>query len=134
MLKNYLKIALRNLKKHKFYTFINILGLSVGVAVCMIISLFVINELSYDKHFKDADQIYRIHADIIFGGNHWDMIQAPAPMAEALPAEFPEVEYAVNFRTRGSYLVKEVDENIKEDGVVWASKDFFHVFGTPILE
>ena len=134
MLKNYLKIALRNLKKHKFYTFINILGLSVGVAVCMIISLFVINELSYDKHFKDADRIYRIHADIIFGGNHWDMVQAPAPMAEALPEEFPEVEYAVNFRTRGSYLVKRVDENIKEHGVIWAGKDFFNVFGTPLLE
>lgn len=134
MLKNYFKIALRNLKKHKFYTFINILGLSVGVAVCMIISLFVINELSYDKHFKDADQIYRIHADIIFGGNHWDMITAPAPMAEALPAEFPEVEYAVNFRQRGSYLVKNIDQNIKEDGVIWASKDFFNVFGTPLLE
>ncbi|WP_425638029.1 ABC transporter permease [Algoriphagus yeomjeoni] len=134
MLKNYFKIALRNLKKHKFYTFINILGLSVGVALCMIISLFVINELSYDKHFKDPDQVYRIHADIIFGGNHWNMIQAPAPMAEALPEEFPEVEYAVNFRTRGSYLVKKVDQNIKENAVVWASKDFFNVFGTPLLE
>ncbi|MBB6327492.1 putative ABC transport system permease protein [Algoriphagus iocasae] len=134
MFENYIKIAIRNLKKHKFYTFINILGLSVGVAVCMIISLFVINELSYDKHFKDADQIYRIHADIIFGGNHWDMIQAPAPMVEALPAEFPEVEYAVNFRQRGSYLVKRVDQNIKENNVIWASKDFFNVFGTPLLE
>ncbi|WP_373399375.1 ABC transporter permease [Algoriphagus halophilus] len=106
MFENYFKIAIRNLKKHKFYTFINILGLSVGVAVCMIISLFVINELSYDKHFKDANQIYRIHSEIIFGGNHWNMTQAPAPMAEALPAEFPEVEYAVKFRQRGSYLVK----------------------------
>ncbi|WBL41350.1 ABC transporter permease [Algoriphagus halophytocola] len=134
MLKNYFKIAIRNLKKHKFYTFINVLGLSVGVAVCMIISLFVINELSYDKHFKDADQIYRIHADIIFGGNHWDMIQAPAPMAEALPREFPEVEYAVNFRQRGSYLVKKTEENIKEQGVIWASKDFFNVFGTNLIE
>jgi putative ABC transport system permease protein len=134
MLKNYFKIALRNLKKHKFYTFINIFGLSVGVAVCLIISLFVINELSYDKHFKDADQIYRIRAEIIFGGNHWNMPNAPAPMAEALPAEFPEVEYAVNFRQRGSYLVKKVDENIKENGVIWASKDFFNVFGTPLLE
>jgi putative ABC transport system permease protein len=134
MLKNYFKIALRNLAKHKFYTFINIFGLSVGVAVCMIISLFVINELSYDKHFKDPDQIYRISADIIFGGNHWNMIQAPAPMAEALPEEFPEVEYAVNFRERGSYLVKVVDENIKENDVIWASKDFFNVFGTALLE
>ncbi|MEN2281116.1 ABC transporter permease [Algoriphagus sp. SE2] len=134
MFENYFKIAIRNLKKHKFYTFINILGLSVGVAVCMIISLFVINELSYDKHFKDADNIYRIHAEIIFGGNHWNMIQAPAPMAEALPAEFPEVEYAVNFRQRGSYLVKKTDQNIKENNVIWASKDFFNVFGTSLLE
>ncbi|WP_057939783.1 ABC transporter permease [Algoriphagus resistens] len=134
MLKNYFKIALRNLKKHKFYTFINILGLSVGVAVCMIISLFVINELSYDKHFKDAERIYRIHSDIIFGGNHWDMILAPPAMVEALPEEFPEVEYAVNFRGRGSYLVKKVDENIKENGVIWASRDFFNVFGTTLLE
>ena len=134
MFKNHLIIALRNLKKHKFYTFINILGLSVGVAVCMIITLFVVNELSYDKHFKDADQIYRIHSEIIFGGNHWDMVHAPAPMAAALPEEFPEVEYAVNFRQRGSYLVKKLDENIKENKVIWASKDFFNVFGTPLLE
>lgn len=134
MFENYFKIAIRNLKKHKFYTFINIFGLSVGVAVCMIITLFVVNELSYDKHFKDSDKIYRIHADIIFGGNHWNMVQSPAPMAEALPEEFPEVEYAVNFRQRGSYLVKEIDQNIKEDNVIWASKDFFNVFGIPLLE
>ncbi|WP_026954507.1 ABC transporter permease [Algoriphagus vanfongensis] len=134
MFENYFKIAIRNLKKHKFYTFINVFGLSVGVAVCMIITLFVVNELSYDKHFEDSDQIYRVHADIIFGGNHWDMVYAPAPMAEALPAEFPEVEYAVHLRQRGSYLVKKVDENIKEYGVIWAGKDFFNVFGTPLLE
>ena len=60
MLKNCLTIAFRNLRKHKFYTFINIFGLSVGVAVCLIITLFVINELSYDTHFKDSDRIYRV--------------------------------------------------------------------------
>ncbi|MDR7132644.1 putative ABC transport system permease protein [Algoriphagus sp. 4150] len=134
MLKNYFKIALRNLKKHKFYAFINILGLSVGVAVCMIISLFVINELSYDTGFKDADRIYRVKSEIIFGGNHWNMVLAPAPLAAALPENFPEIESAVHFRTRGSYLVKRVDENIKEQDVVWASKDFFKVFEIPMIE
>ncbi|REG82531.1 ABC transporter permease [Algoriphagus antarcticus] len=134
MLKNYIKIALRNLAKHKFYTFINIIGLSVGVAVCMIISLFVINELSYDTGFKDADRIYRVKSEIVFGGNHWDMVLAPAPLADALPEDFPEVESAVHFRTRGTYLVKRLDENIKEDKVVWASKDFFKVFEIPLLE
>ncbi|MDF2158132.1 ABC transporter permease [Algoriphagus sp. CAU 1675] len=134
MFKNYIKIAFRNLMKHKFYTFINILGLSVGVAVCMIITLFVINELSYDKHFKDSDRIYRIHGDIIFGGHNWDMVYAPAPMAETLPEEFPEVEAAVHFRQQGSYLVKKEDESIKENDAVWAGKDFFKVFEQPILE
>lgn len=134
MIKNYLTIAFRNLRKHKFYTFINILGLSVGVAVCIIITLFVVNELSYDKHFKDADRIYRVHADIVFGGNHWNMVLAPAPMAEAMPEDFPEVEAAVHFRQRGSYLVKKVDQNIKENNVIWAGRDFFKVFGVPLLE
>jgi putative ABC transport system permease protein len=133
MLKNHLLIAIRNLKKHKFYSLINILGLSVGVAVCMIICLFVIHELSYDKHFKNADRIYRVHSDIVFGGNHWDMVYAPAPMAAAMPEEFPEVEYSVHFRQRGSYLVKREDQNIKEDQVIWAGKDFFKVFEVPLI-
>ncbi|OOG76390.1 ABC transporter permease [Algoriphagus sp. A40] len=134
MLKNHLLIAFRNLKKHKFYSLINILGLSVGVAVCLIISLFVINEISYDRHFTNADRIYRVHSDIVFGGNHWDMVLAPAPMAEVLPQEFPEVEAAVHFRGRGSYLVKKGEENIKEDGVIWAGKDFFKVFDLQVLQ
>ena len=136
MLKNHLLIALRNLKKHKFYSLINILGLSVGVAVCMIISLFVVNEISYDRHFVHADRIYRVHSDIIFGGNHWDMVLAPAPMAEVLPEDFPEVEAAVHFRSRGSYLVRRQNEaeNIKEDRVIWAGKDFFKVFDIPVVQ
>jgi putative ABC transport system permease protein len=136
MLKNHLLIALRNLKKHKFYSLINILGLSVGVAVCMIISLFVVNEISYDRHFANADRIYRVHSDIIFGGNHWDMVLAPAPMAEVLPEDFPEVEAAVHFRSRGSYLVRRQNEieNIKEDEVIWAGKDFFKVFDIPVVQ
>lgn len=134
MIRNYLTIALRNLRKHKFYSFINILGLSVGVAVCLIISLFVVNELSYDKHHENAQRIYRIKSDIIFGGNHWNMTFAPAPMAAALPLEFPEVEAAVHFRQRGSYLVKREADNIKENNVIWAGKDFFKIFTVPILE
>jgi putative ABC transport system permease protein len=134
MLKNYFTIALRSLKKHKFYTIINVLGLSVGVAICLIISLFVINELSYDKEFKNSDRIYRIHSDIIFGGTRWNTVLAPAPMAAALEEDYPEVEAAVHFRTKGSYLVKREDENIKENKVVWAGKHFFEVFGVRLLE
>ncbi|MCW5910532.1 MAG: ABC transporter permease [Cyclobacteriaceae bacterium] len=134
MLKNYLTIALRNLRKHRFYSLINILGLSVGVAVCLVIALFVVNELSYDRHHEYAHRIYRVKSEIIFGGNHWNMTFAPAPMAAALPEEIPEVEAAVHFRQRGSYLVKRETENTKESNVIWAGKDFFKIFTVPVLE
>lgn len=134
MIRNYLIIAMRNLRKHTFYSFINIFGLSVGVAVCMIIVFFVIHELSYDRHHEHAGRIYRIKSEIIFGGNHYNMTYAPAPMAGTLPLEFPEVEAAVHFRERGSYLVKRETENIKEKNVIWAGKDFFKIFTVPMLE
>lgn len=134
MLKNYFIVALRNLRKHSFYSLINILGLSVGVGVCLVIALFVFNELRYDKHHEHAQRIYRVKAEIIFGGNHWKMVFAPAPMAAALAEEIPEVEAAVHFRQRGSYLVKRETENIKEPNVIWAGKDFFKIFTVPVRQ
>ncbi|MCR9084333.1 MAG: ABC transporter permease, partial [Cyclobacteriaceae bacterium] len=92
MLQNYFKIALRNLRKQGFYSFINIFGLSVGVAVCMVIALFVINESSYDKHFEDGDRIYRISNKTVFGGRSSHNLYTPAALVRALPEEIPEVE------------------------------------------
>ena len=128
MLKNYFTVAIRNLRKHSFYSFINVAGLSIGIAICFIIVLFVINELSYDKHFANADRIYRIKSDIKFGGNQYKMIYAPPVMANTLATEYPEVEAAIRFRERGSYLVKRSADNIKEDNVIWTDKDFFKLF------
>ncbi len=133
MLKNYFTVAIRNLRKHSFYSFINVAGLSIGLAICFIIALFVNNELSYDKHFANADRIYRIKSEIKFGGNHYNMLFAPPVLASTLAAEFPEVEAAIRFRQRGSYLVKRNIDNLKEDHVVWTDKDFFKVFGIPVI-
>ncbi len=133
MLKNYFIIAFRNLRKHQFYSFINVAGLSMGISICLIIVLFVQNEFRYDHHHTKLDRIYRIHSDIQFGGNHWDMTYAPAPLAAALVADFPEVEAAVRFRTRGSYLIKRDIENLKINNVVWTDKDFFKIFTVPVL-
>jgi putative ABC transport system permease protein len=136
MFKNYFTIAIRNLSKHRFYTFINIMGLAVGIASCLVIVLFVINELSYDKHHHHANRIYRVNGEIKFGGNHWKLAVAPAPLAETFIREFPEVENAVRFRSRGSYLVKvnETADNIKEDNVIWADSSFFKIFTVPVLQ
>lgn len=133
MFKNYFLIAIRNLRKHRFYSAINIVGLSIGISICLIILLFVVTELSYDRHHQFADRIYRIHGDIKFGGNHWNMVLAPAPMAKTLVTDFPEVEAAVHFRERGSYLVKRDVENIKENNVIWAGNDFFKIFTVPLI-
>ena len=133
MLRNYFTVALRNLRKHSFYSFINVAGLSIGIAVCFIIVLFVRNEMTYDQYNTKADRIYRVVSDVRFGGNHYNMTYNPAPMAATLVTEYPEVEHAIRFRQRGSYLVKRTTENIKEDNVIWVDKDFFQIFSIPVL-
>ncbi|MBW3466466.1 ABC transporter permease [Arthrospiribacter ruber] len=134
MFRNILKIALRNFWKTKSISFINVLGLSLGMALCMIIAIFVKNELSYDRHFPNAERIYRISSDIVFGGNAMNMTFAPAPMAEALVSEIPEVEAAVHFRQQGSFLIKRYEDNIKENDVVFAGKSFLDVFNIPLVQ
>ena len=134
MFKNYLKIAARNLLKHRAYSFINVLGLAIGMACCILIMLYVQHELSYDRHHKNAERIFRVAADIKFGGNHYQMAVAPAPMAEALVRDFPEVASAARFRNYGSSLVKkEGGENLKEERVIFADNAIFEIFTLPLL-
>jgi putative ABC transport system permease protein len=134
MIRNYFLIAWRNLLKQRFYTLINVAGLGIGIAACMIITVFIINELSFDRHHEHAGRIYRLKNETLFNGNHWVMAYMPAPMLNALESDFPEVEAAVHFRERGAYLIKRETENIKEPDVIWASKNVFKVFTIPMLE
>jgi len=81
MINNYFKIAWRNLVKNRIFSLINIVGLAIGLACFIMIALYVTDELSYDRHFKNADRIYRINSDIRFGGADaaallWDRIEA----------------------------------------------------------
>ncbi|MBL7858996.1 MAG: ABC transporter permease [Cyclobacteriaceae bacterium] len=136
MFRNYITIALRNLTKQRFYTVINIAGLATGIAACMVILLFVIHELSFDKHHQKAHRIYRMNGEIKFGGNHYKLAVAPAPLAETLVHDYPEVESAVRFRSRGSYLIKksETSDNIKEHNVIWTDSTFFKIFTVPVVQ
>lgn len=136
MLKNYLTIALRNLRKQSFYSFINIGGLAVGIAACLVIVLFIMDELSYDKYNTKADRIYRIDNEIKFGGNYYHINTSSAPAAHTLLQDYPEIESTVRFRSYGSYLVKtgEGVEAIKESNVIWADSTFFKIFSIPVLE
>ena len=135
MFKNHLKIAWRSLKKQPFFTFLNIFGLAIGIAGGLLISLYIYDELSYDKMFADADRIHRIHVDIKFGGEDRKFAVTPAPMAEAAQNDFSEVELAMRFRTQGSILLRKADTeaNIKELQTTFVDSTFFKMFGLDLL-
>jgi putative ABC transport system permease protein len=88
MIKHYIKIALRSLVRSKGFSFINIFGLATGMTACVLIMLYVADEMSYDKHHKDGHRLYRIASEV--KGEKW--VATPAPMAEGLKKDFPEVE------------------------------------------
>ncbi|MGA0560366.1 ABC transporter permease [Larkinella sp. VNQ87] len=135
MLTNYLKIALRNLRKQRGFTFINIFGLATGLACCLLITLYVIDELSYDRFHEKADRIYRINSDIKFGGNDMHMAVAPDPMGPTLLKDYPQVENFVRLHGRGTWLVKRADQpsSLRERDVMFADSTLFEVFTFPLV-
>ncbi|MEJ0054541.1 MAG: ABC transporter permease [Bacteroidota bacterium] len=134
MLRNYMTIALRNLRKHSFYTFINVMGLAVSIASCLLIVLYITNELNFDNHHLAADRIYRVDTEVKFGGNHLRMATSPGPLAETLKAEYPEVENAGRLWSMGSMLIKRTDQNIKENDVILADSSILNVFTIPFIQ
>jgi len=133
MIKTYLKIASRNLSKHRFYSLINVTGLAVGIAVCMIITLFVVDELSYDKHFKNSDRIYRVIGNHTFNNTVFNAAVTPAPLANALVSDFPEVESSFRFRNAGSIIFVKDNESFKEEDFAYADSTFAKVFGLELI-
>ena len=98
MFKNYFTTALRNLVKNKFYTLLNLTGLVVGLATCLLIFLYVSDELSYDSYHKKADRIYRVNNEVKFGGNYFDIAMAPAQMGPVMVNEISHVERYTRLR------------------------------------
>jgi putative ABC transport system permease protein len=135
MFKNHLKIAWRSLKRQPFFTFLNTFGLAIGIAGGLLISLYIYDELSFDKMFADADRIYRIDSDIKFGGAEMKGSEVSAPMAETLLRDFSQVETTVRFRDRGSLLLRKIntEANTKELRVTFADSTFFDFFGIDLL-
>lgn len=133
MWRNYLKVALRNFSKQKIYSSINIIGLAIGLAFCCIVALFVRHELSYDQFHENKDHIYRIYQTYYFpDGSAEDVYDdQPAPLGEALKAEFPEVEHYVRF-SNVSGVVRRNTEVFNED-FLYVDPSFFEVFSFPML-
>lgn len=134
MLLNYLKSALRNLRKHFGYTAINLIGLTVGLTVTLQIFLFVQSELSYDAFHEEAENIYRVTLDGSFSGTKLNAPVTPAPMAAALVSDFPEVEVATRlFPFANEQMVRKDDVNLLVDEVLIVDSTFFDVLSFELL-
>ena len=132
MLKNYFKIALRNLWKNKAFSAINIVGLASGLAVCLLIVLYVVDELSYDKYNVNADRIYRIDADIYFNNTSAIFAVAPDPLALTLKREYPVVQEMTRVNYQSDILIKKGNENVQDHHAAFADSTFFKVFTIPM--
>ena len=138
MLKNYFKIAYRNLLKKKVYSFINIVGLGIGMACCVLIFMFVQDELSYDKYHEKGDRIYRVIHGATQEGVEPDLstfwVWGNAPIGPALQLDFPEIEKVVQFSGRADILFTVNDQTQQEDGVFFMDSTAFDVFSWEMLE
>ncbi len=128
MIKNYLKIAIRNFIKHLGYSFINVFGLAIGVACCLLIVLFVRDELSFDRYHEKADQIYRAGLVGFVNNNLFEGVVSPAPMARTLVDEYPEVTASTRIRNFGFPVFRYEDKVFSEERVFWVDRSFFDVF------
>ncbi len=134
MIKNYLKIALRNLLKFKAYSFINIFGLAIGIAACMMILLYIKDELSYDRYNVKADQIYRVHTLGKLAGNEINIAVSPPPLGETLVRDYPEVIRYTRLMPNNTMLIRYKDNVFNESGFFWADSTIFDVFTIPFIE
>ncbi|MEM1134615.1 MAG: ABC transporter permease, partial [Bacteroidota bacterium] len=133
MLLSYFKISWRNLRKHKFYSFISIFGLALGMSCSYLIWLWVQNETGYNDHFKNSEDIYYVHLNTIYEGQVYTNSVTPVPLHEALKKDIPEVANAVILSWNYDYLINNSEKLIKQTGI-YASEDFFNMFDFQIVE
>lgn len=136
MIRNYIKIAWRNLLKRKGYSLINILGLSTGMAVCLLIVLFIGDELSFDRFHEKGSNIYRMVVQRQYPGRTTSYAVIPQSYAKAVKQELPEVEEAVrifSFIGNGTLQLRYDDKSFEERRVLAADSNFFRVFSAEML-
>ncbi|OJV16732.1 MAG: cell division protein FtsX [Dyadobacter sp. 50-39] len=134
MLSSYLKIALRSLWNKKAFASINIFGLAIGLATCMLILLFVQHELSYDRFNRNADRIFRVTLHGRIGGNDINLAGASAPAGPALMHDYPGVEAYTRFSTGGTFLVRNGEKRFLEERVIFTDSNFFNFFSVALLK
>jgi putative ABC transport system permease protein len=152
MIKNYFKLALRNIARKKLYTVINLIGLSIASAFCVLIYLYVQHEQSFDRFHKNVNQLYRLEFSdfwnntkeekkssffsfLMKNSEQHNMIQTPAILALELKKDFPEIEHAIRIHPGYEEIVRVNNQSFKEEkNIAYVDSDFFNVFSFPLKE
>jgi putative ABC transport system permease protein len=136
MIKNYFKIAWRNLMKYKFISFINLFGLTVGLTCCLLITTYIINELSYDRYNKNGENVYRVTRSFYNaeGVPTLNLSTISPPFGYYFPTDFPEIKKMTRLLNGGTTPIKYKDKLINEPDVYFADENLFDVFTLNVLE
>ncbi|MEL7045466.1 MAG: ABC transporter permease [Pseudomonadota bacterium] len=132
MFRNYLTIALRTISANPLFSIINILGLAIGLACCIVITLFVSYELSYDKHWTNAERIYRVTRD--FFGNDLRLARVAPPIGPLLKEDFAEIEDVTRLLQPGRISLSRADQTIVEEKLVIADSNVFEFFDLEFVQ
>jgi len=133
VLKNYLKIALRNIKRHKGYSFINIAGLAIGISCCLLMLMWVQDELSYDRFHENSNELNRVLLDPL-GASPTHEAVSPPVLAAKMKDEFPEVINTARLASSGTLLFSHGEKAFYEDQGLYADQSFFEMFTFPFIK
>ncbi|UCC39732.1 MAG: ABC transporter permease [Candidatus Aminicenantes bacterium] len=133
MLGNYLKTAVRNLLKRKSFSLINVAGLAIGMAVCFLILLLVLNEVTYDRFHENSESIYRVALNLDIQDRHMEIPTVPPPFGPALVEQFPEIAGVARLRREGRKIVSFEDKLFEESRIYYADPGLFDVFAISLV-
>ena len=134
MISNYIKVAFRNLIRFKAYSAINITGLAIGMACCILILLYVYDEMSYDRFNKNSNRIYRVVVDGSLGDNSFKVAVTSPPLRKTLLQDYPEVEAVTRIRNFGFPVLRFADKVFSEEKFYWVDSTFFDVFSGDFIK
>jgi putative ABC transport system permease protein len=133
MINNLIKYSIRSFKRQRAYIIINILGLAIGIACSLLITLYVINEASYDNFNVKKDRIFRVILNGKIGGQEFTVASTPAIMGPTLPREFPEIEDFLRMNNVGLTVVQYEQQIFTDNNIIQADSSFFNFFSIPVI-
>jgi putative ABC transport system permease protein len=134
MLRNYIKVVLRSIRRQAGYSLINIAGLAIGMACCLLITLWVFDELSYDRFHENASRLYRVEENQFYSGRVYHVTVTPYPLAPVLKDEIPEITDATRLVYSGSQLFRYGEKSFYEDRVWAVDPSFLRMFSFPLIK